>query len=113
MEDGIPAESPEYFRYIEARLGYDSQPAYHNDPEPEPAPVQRQATSHKRPDMSAPVTSSASSISPRSSSPNSVVLNSDQVEMAILAFPDMPREKAIESYARNMAALIREGKLSA
>jgi hypothetical protein len=112
MEDGIPAESPEYFRYIESRLGYDSQPAYHNDPEPEPVPVQRQATSHKRPDMSAPVTSSASSISPRSSSPTSMVLDSEQVEFALMAFPDLPRDKAIESYARNRAALIREGKLS-
>jgi hypothetical protein len=41
-----------------------------------------------------------------------MVLDSEQVEFALMAFPDLPRDKAIESYARNRAALIREGKLS-
>jgi hypothetical protein len=42
-----------------------------------------------------------------------MVLDSAQVDFALMAFPDLPREKAIEAYARNRAALIREGKLSA
>ena len=110
VEDGIVAESPEYFRFIESRLGYDADDYI----EPEPAaPPPRQSVAHKRPSASAPVTSSASAISPRASSPNSMVLDSSQVEFALMAFPDMPRDKAIEAYARNRAALIREGKIQA
>lgn len=109
LEDGIQAESSEYFRYIEARLGYDAQDG--DDEEPvERAPV-RQSPPPKKPPASAPVTSSASAATPRSSSPNSMVLNGDQVEFAMMAFPDLPRDKAIEAYARNRAALIREGKI--
>jgi len=33
--------------------------------------------------------------------------------MAQSAFPDLPRDKAIQTYAVNKAALIKEGKLSA
>jgi hypothetical protein len=42
-----------------------------------------------------------------------MVLSSAEVEMAILAEPELPRDKAIESYARNKAFLIKQGKLSA
>jgi len=109
IEDGITPESKEYFNYIESRLGY-GQEAATAERSSRAAP-QRQSVAARRPDVSAPVTSSASAISPRSSSPNSMILDSSMVEIAILAFPDLPREKAIESYARNRAALIREGKL--
>lgn len=111
VEDGIQAESPEYFRYIESRLGYDGSDA--SEYEESPVPAQRQPTPMKKPAASAPVTSSASSATPRSSSPNTMVLDSSQVEFAMMAFPDLPREKAIEQYARNRAALIKEGKISA
>ena len=111
VEDGIPAESAEYFRYIEARLGYGSQSDaggdYESEVEEEPAP----RAPPKKPPASAPVTSSASAATPRSSSPNTMVLDSDMVQFAVMAFPDLPRDKAIEAYARNRAALIREGKI--
>jgi hypothetical protein len=42
-----------------------------------------------------------------------MVLSPAEVEMAILAEPELTRDKAIESYARNKAALIKAGKLSA
>jgi hypothetical protein len=42
-----------------------------------------------------------------------MTLRPDEVEMAILAEPDLPRDKAIESYARNKAFLIKQGKLTA
>lgn len=111
VEDGIPAESAEYFRYIEARLGYGNQSDaggdYESEVEEEPAP----RAPPKKPPASAPVTSSASAATPRSSSPNTMVLDSDMVQFAVMAFPDLPRDKAIEAYARNRAALIREGKI--
>lgn len=112
VEDGIQAESPEYFRYIESRLGYDAQeePEYEEPVERTP---QRQVAPMKKPAASAPVTSSASASTPRGASSDRMVLDSSQVEFALMAFPDLPRDKAIEAYARNRAALIREGKLSA
>jgi hypothetical protein len=42
-----------------------------------------------------------------------MTLSAAEVEQALLIDPDLPREKAIEQYARNKAALIREGKMSA
>ena len=42
-----------------------------------------------------------------------MVLSPSEVEMAVLAEPDMSRDKAIEAYARNKAYLIKQGKLSA
>jgi hypothetical protein len=112
VEDGYAAESPEYFQYIEARLGYDS----YEEPERvaprvrEPAPV-REAP--KKNLASAPV-SSAGGMSPRSSgNANTMVLRPDEVEFALMAEPDLPRDKAIETYARNKAFLIKTGKLSA
>jgi hypothetical protein len=112
VEDGYAAESPEYFQYIEARLGYDS----YEEPERvaprvrEPAPV-REAP--KKNLASAPV-SSAGGMSPRSNgNANTMVLRPDEVEFALMAEPDLPRDKAIETYARNKAFLIKTGKLSA
>jgi hypothetical protein len=110
VEDGLVAESPEYFRYIESRLGYDA-PTQYEEPVREAAPV-REAP--KKSLASAPVSSNGSVMSPRSSgNSNTMVLSSAEVEMAILAEPELPRDKAIESYARNKAFLIKQGKLSA
>jgi hypothetical protein len=115
VEDGIAPESPDYFRYIESRLGYDNQIEDDDGGYIEEQPVQpvRQAQSLKKPAVSAPVTSSASAVNPRNSNSNSMVLSSDEVEMALLAEPQLSREKAIESYARNKAYLIKQGKLRA
>lgn len=109
VEDGITPESDEYFQYIEARLGFD------RAPQQEPMTRESAPREPARKNLaSAPVSSSASAVSPRSSSsPNTMVLSSDEVEMAILAEPELPRDKAIESYARNKAFLIKQGKLSA
>ena len=38
-------------------------------------------------------------------------LTSAEVEMALLQEPDMPRQKALEAYARNKAECIRRGEL--
>jgi len=110
VEDGLAAESPEYFRYIESRLGYNeaSQP----EEQAREQPILREA--QKKSIASAPVSSSSSISATRSTAnSNTMVLSSAEVEMAILAEPDLTREKAIESYARNKAYLIKQGKLSA
>jgi hypothetical protein len=114
VEDGIAPESADYFRYIESRLGYDNQ-VEDDDDYVEEQPVQqvRQAQSLKKPAVSAPVTSSASAVNPRNSNSSSMVLSADEVEMALLAEPQLSRDKAIESYARNKAYLIKQGKLRA
>lgn len=111
IEDGYEPESDNYFRFIESRLGYDSSAAEEpratprNEPAPQP---------NRRSLASAPVTSSASALSSRSSgSSNTMVLSPAEVEMAVLAEPELPRDRAIESYARNKAFLIKQGKLSA
>lgn len=115
LEDGITAESNEYFRYIENRLGINQQS---NDPEPEQEYEQPQRVLETAPPKksmaSAPVTSNASVTSSRSAgNPNTMTLTSAEVEVALLMEPEMSRDKAIETYAKNKAALMRQGKLSA
>lgn len=101
--EGIEAESPEYFAYIESKLGY-SESGRDNRSEPKRS---------KSNISSAPVSSSSSMMSPRSSgSSGSITLSPAEVEMAMLAEPDLPRDKALEAYARNKQALLREGKLN-
>ena len=116
VEDGYTAESPEYFQYIEARLGYDSTPEPEYEPERAAPQVRERAPVREAPKKSlasAPV-SSASGMSPRSNgNSNTMVLRPDEVEFALMAEPDLPRDKAIETYARNKAFLIKTGKLSA
>jgi len=108
IEDGIVPETDDYFNFIESRLGYDSEPRVESRrSEPMPAPVNRRSLA------SAPVSSAASVSSRSSGNGNTMVLSPDEVEMAVLAEPELSRDKAIESYARNKAYLIKNGKLSA
>ena len=103
LEDGIAPESEDYFNYIEGRLGYSRSDSSENN-----APRARKSM------VSAPVASASSGISSRSNgSSSTMVLSPSEVEMAVLAEPDMSRDKAIEAYARNKAYLIKQGKLSA
>lgn len=93
---GLVSESPEYFRYVEESLGLTP------------------SKSSKKAMASAPVSNSSSMSSSRSSgNGNTMVLSPAEVEQAVLNEPELPRDKALEVYARNKAALIREGKLSA
>lgn len=103
LEDGIQPESREYFRYIESRLGY-------GEPEPE---AEAPRAPPKKSVASAPVSSSSSYASPRGGASNTMTLSPNEVEVALLMEPEMPREKAIEAYARNKATLIKQGKLTA
>lgn len=110
IEDGYEPESDAYFQFIESRLGYDSS----DEPQQESRRSEPAPQVNRRSLASAPVTSSAGMTTSRSSgSSNTMVLSPAEVEMAILAEPELPRERAIESYARNKAFLIKQGKLSA
>lgn len=96
---GIPVESQEYFSFIESELGLGGN-----------------KQSNRKPAMaSAPVSSAGYSAGRSSgySGGSTMTLSAAEVEQALLIDPDLPREKAIEQYARNKAALIREGKMSA
>lgn len=101
--EGLTPETPEYFRYIEDRLGFSQS----REPESD------RRTSTKKAMASAPVQSSSSSSSSGSPRGNgsTMVLSPAEVEQAILNEPDLSRKDALEVYARNKAALIREGKL--
>lgn len=111
VEDGLVAESPEYFAFIESRLGYNS---YESEPEVEQQSEPVQPTQSRKSMASAPVSSNASITSGRQSgNSNTMTLSPSEVEVALLMEPDMSRDKAIEAYARNKAALIKQGKLSA
>ena len=97
--EGIAVESPEYFSYIEQRLGL-------GDKKPEPR-------TQSKPSMgSIPVSSSSSSGSSRSSG-NVMTLSPAEVEFAIINEPYLTRDKALEVYARSKAQLIKEGKMNA
>jgi hypothetical protein len=96
---GISPESQEYFSFIENELG-----------------IGGNKQSNRKPAMaSAPVSSAGYSAGRSSgySGGSTMTLSAAEVEQALLIDPELPREKAIEQYARNKAALIREGKMSA
>lgn len=99
--EGIPVESPEYFAYIEQRLGISQG---EKKPAQAPAPA-------KKPMASAPVQSGSSYSGGGRSNGDSIHLTSAEVEMALLQEPEMPRQKALETYARNKAECIRRGEL--
>ena len=98
---GLTPETPEYFKYIEKKMGF-----------AEPKERDRPA---KKAMASAPVQSSSSMSSSSSYKGNgsTMILSPAEVEQALLNEPELPRDMALEAYARNKAALIREGKLSA
>jgi hypothetical protein len=110
VEDGITPESPDYFRFIEGRLGYGRNAGGDDVEQAASEPVAYQS---KKSMASAPVSSNGSISSPRSSQNGNVMtLSSSEVEVALLMEPELPRDKAIEAYARNKARLITEGKLA-
>ena len=98
---GLTPESDDYFGFIEGELGISQ-------------PKKEARQSSKASLASAPVNNGSSS--PRSTGgdrANSMHLSADEVERAVLDEPSLPRKQALEIYARNKLALIREGKLSA
>ena len=102
---GLTPETPEYFKYIEKKLGIGDSRSSDRDKMPE-KPM-------KKAMASAPVSSSSSFSSKSGGNGSTMVLSPAEVEQALLNEPTLSREKALETYARNKAALIREGKLSA
>ena len=112
VEDGIAPESPEYFEFIENRLGISSRQSEISEEQPRESA--RQAPTPRKQMASAPVTNSGSPVSGRGgANGNTMTLSAAEVEMAILNEPTLPRDKAIEAYARSKMELIRAGKLSA
>ncbi len=97
--EGIKVESPEYFAFIEQKMGMTKSEEKEVSKPP-----------RKQPLPSAPTNSGSSSNSDRGGG-SSMTLSPAEVEMAILNEPNLPRDKALEAYARNKAALIKEGKL--
>jgi hypothetical protein len=99
VDDGIAADTPEYFAFIEARLGLTAKNAS-EDPAPTAAPARAPATDGRRP--SPPP---AAPVSRGGSRPNVVRLTSAEAEAA-----KMMGMTEVE-YAKNKVALQREGKM--
>lgn len=89
---GIVSESPEYFSFLENEMGISK------------------GNQQKKAVASTPVTSSASYSSSRGGN-DTMVLSAAEVEQAMLNEPDLPKQKALEIYARNKQALIKEGRM--
>lgn len=89
---GIVSESPEYFSFLENEMGIGK------------------GNQQKKAVASTPVTSSASYSSSRGGN-DTMVLSAAEVEQAMLNEPDLPKQKALEIYARNKQALIKEGRM--
>lgn len=112
IEDGYTAESPEYFRYIEGRLGYSTPQQEEVEPQQDlPERVSTQSAPPKKSLVSAPVSSSTTSVSPRTGNSNTMVLSPQEVETALALEPEMSRSDAIAAYAKSKAILIKQGKL--
>ena len=114
---GLKENTPEYFRAIEKTLDVAQGPttasnghAAADDPADDPmadaaaAPVQA-VTPRRTAPAAAPVTRNGNGSSSRS-----IRLTPDQVEMAHASFPDS--KTPLEDYARQLAALRKEGRLS-
>lgn len=97
--EGIRVETPEYFAYIEQRLGIGEKTTA--DPAPKPKP--------KKELPSMPTSSGTGNGA--GGGANSMTLSPAEVEMAIMSEPDLPRDKALELYAKNKMALMKEGRI--
>lgn len=119
IEKGLPGASDEYFAFLEEHLGYRQPTSKAADTrkageEQEPEPAERQQQQQRKPAQarpSAPVTRDPPNNSQRPGQRQSIRLTKDQVDAALLSFPHLPREKALQQYAQNYAALEAEGKI--
>lgn len=107
---GNKADTDSYFKSIEKTLdmGPVAQlPAHVDDPESDPRADAAQAIGGRQAPAAAPVSRSGNGAGGR---PNVVKLSAEEVEMAKNMFPES-KDPTLE-YARNKAALRKEGKLS-
>ena len=100
LDDGIVADTPEYFRFIENRLGINRAPTeeYDNPMSEAAKPIARRSAP-----PAAPVTRSGTGTG--TTRPNVVRLTSAEREMASMM------QMTDQEYARHKVALQREGKL--
>jgi hypothetical protein len=99
LDDGLAADSPEYFAYVERRLGF----ANETKADDSALSQASAAKSVRTAPASAPVSRSGNGAAPRS---NVVTLTAEEREMAsIMGMSD-------KEYAQNKIALKREGKLN-
>jgi hypothetical protein len=110
MADGLPADSPDYIRYVEDRV-LQRAPARR---EPEPQFERREPVADTR--RSAPPAAPVSRGNGGANSSTRVTLSREERETAHENFPDEMQadptgRKAEQAYARNMLILQREGRL--
>ena len=99
VDDGIPADTPEYFRFIESRLGIGSR---EHEVEIDVSTAASTPTQRRTPPPAAPVSRSGTGNGSRS---NVVRLTADERDMA------SSMGMSERDYALNKQALQREGKL--
>lgn len=114
IAQGIPTNTPEYFRTIEEAIGERAPVsaaatvvAAGSDEGAAPAPKPRQ----KAPQPAAPVSRDPPAGSGAPRTVRSVTLTKDQQDAAKMSFPHLPPAQALAQYARNLVELEAEGKL--
>jgi HPt (histidine-containing phosphotransfer) domain-containing protein len=103
IDDGVKADTPEYFEYIEKRLGLATAAPQVQKTEEDALSSAAAPRSQRSAPPSAPVSRSGNGAAPRS---NVVKLTADEIEMARL------NDMTPEEYARQKLALTREGRLN-
>jgi len=118
LDDGIKADTDEYFKFIENRLNIGpiiAQPPAenhgHSDVEDPMASGAQPVNGGRQAAPAAPVSRSSSG-NGGGSRPNTVTLTPSQREIAYASFPELDPKKAEIEYARHVMALKKEGKLS-
>lgn len=99
--EGLAPDSPEYFSFIEGKIGIGTKKAEQPRQETPLAPA-------RKPVVATPV-SNASSSSPRGGS--TITLSPEMREMARQIYSDLPPHEAEKAYARDRMAMIKEGRI--
>jgi hypothetical protein len=102
VDDGVKLDTPEYFEYVEKRLGISVAPKIEKTEDDVLSSASAPRSQRSAP-PSAPVSRSGNGAAPRS---NIVKLSAEEIEMARL------NDQTPEEYAKNKLALVREGRLN-
>lgn len=108
--EGIQPDTPEYFAFIETRIGL-RKPERPAEPEEKPSqPRSDDGKYARKPVPAAPVASGGPSAGGNSA--KTITLSAEMREIAASLFPDLPKAEAEKKYAQSRALLMREGKIS-
>lgn len=114
LAEGLAEDTPDYFAHVETKLGLRDAAENEIDPNEEvrvekPAPRTPPRASTAAPPSRA---GAASGGSGRQANSTTIKLTPSEQDAAIASFPDMKPEEAYAEYGKNLAALVKEGKVT-